>query len=130
MKTVSYSYVKYSPRVPSLLLTVEKIECEILILFFFLSSSFFLSSLPSSITQNVYGVYERSTHQTNALLSEIFLFLVRASCELRSMSYGPNTRHGGFSVRHFVHNYKHNSINKGGMRTFYLLNDCSNIGKL
>ena len=81
MKTLSYSYVKYSPRVPWLLLTVEKIEHENFD--FVLLSFFLLSSLPSSITQKVYEVYEWSTHQMNALLSEIFLFLVRPACQLR-----------------------------------------------
>ena len=56
--------------------------------FFLSSSSFFLSSFPSHKTQKVYGIYEQSAHQTTALLSEILLFLVRAACELRSMSYG------------------------------------------
>ena len=52
------------------------------------SFDFVLSSFPSSITQKVYGMYEQSAHQMNTLLSKIFLFLVRAACELR-LSYGP-----------------------------------------
>ena len=88
---VRYSSL-YSPRVLLLLLTVKKIESEnfdfvlLFLLSFFLS--FFLSSFPSSITQKLCGVYERSAHQTN-VPSEIFLFFVRAACELRSTSYGP-----------------------------------------
>ena len=38
-----------------------------------------------------------------------------------------NTRRGGFLVRHFVHNYKHNSKTKGGIRAFYLSNNCSTM---
>ena len=32
----------------------------------------------------------------------------------------PNARHVGFTVRHFVHNYMHNSKTKGRTRMFYL----------
>ena len=63
--------------------------CSTFFFFSFFLSYFFLSfflSFPSRITHDV---YEWFTHQTNALISEIFLFLVRAACELRSMSYGP-----------------------------------------
>ena len=35
--------------------------------------------------------------------------------------------HGGFPVCHFVRNYTHNSISKGGIRGVYLSNDCSTI---
>ena len=41
-----------------------------------------------------------------------------------------NTRRGGFPLSHFVRKYTHNSINKDRTRTFYLLNDCSNIGHI
>ena len=82
IKTFSYSFVKFSSRVPLLLHTVEKIEGENV-------DFVLLSSFPSSITQKVYSVFELSGHQTNALLSEIFIFLVTAACELRSMSYDP-----------------------------------------
>ena len=33
-----------------------------------------------------------------ALLSEIFLFLVRAACKLRSMSYGPKHTSVGYTI--------------------------------
>ena len=82
MKTFSWSYVKYSPRVPLLLLTVEKIESENSILFFL-----FLSFFSIKHNSKAYAVYEQFAHQTNPLLLEIFLFLVRATCELLSMSY-------------------------------------------
>ena len=39
----------------------------------------------------------------------------------------PNTRHNGFCICHFVHNYKHNSKTKDRIRRFYLLNDCSAV---
>ena len=50
---------------------------------FWLCSSFFffLFSVSSSITHKVYSVYQESVHQTNALLSKIFHFLVTAVCE-------------------------------------------------
>ena len=40
MKIVSYSKIKHTPRVPLILVTVEKIERENFDLFFFLSSFF------------------------------------------------------------------------------------------
>ena len=39
----------------------------------------------------------------------------------------PNTRCGGFSICHFVHNYTHNLKTKGRIRTFYLSNNWSTI---
>ena len=57
---------------------------KILILFF----CFLLSSFCSSLTEKLYSVYERSAHQMIALLSEVILFLARAACKLRSVSYG------------------------------------------
>ena len=101
---------------------LRKLNAKISILFFFLS--FFFSIKHNS---KVYSVYKRSTHQMNALLSKIFLFLDRAGCELRSTSMVQNTHCGGFSVCHFVRNYTHNSKTKGGIKTFYLSNDCFNI---
>ena len=67
MKTLSYSYVKYSPRVPLLLLTVKKIKRENFNFVVPLPSS---SSFPSCITQKVYSVYKLSSHQTTALLQK------------------------------------------------------------
>ena len=131
MKVLNYSYVKYSPRVPLLLLIVNKIRRDNFDLFFFLFLSFFLSScLPSPITQKVFSVYERSGHQTTALSSKIFLFLGRAACELRSTSLAPNAHRSGFPILHIVHNYTHNPKTNGRMRMFYPLNDFSTIGDI
>ena len=85
MKTLSYSNMKHTTRVPLILLTVEKIERENLdfVLLSFLFHSF---SLHIAQQLHVYGtacVYERSAWQTTTLLSEIFFFLVRAACKLR-----------------------------------------------
>ena len=115
MKTFSYSYIKHSPRVPSLLLTVEKFGSKIfafvvvLLLLSFLFSfllSFFFSLLLSSFFLSIkhvklYGVYEQSAHQMNARLSEIF-FLVRDACELRSTSYGPKHTSQGLSCMYTI----------------------------
>ena len=38
-----------------------------------------------------------------------------------------NMCHGGSPIHHFVRNYMHTSITKGGIRTFDLSNDCSAI---
>ena len=83
MKTLSYSYVKYSPRVSLLLLTVEKIERESFDFALLLLLSFFLSFFSIMHNSKVYSVYEQSAHQTNALLSEIFLFWVRTACKAK-----------------------------------------------
>ena len=124
MQTLSYSNVKYTPMVPLILLIVEKIKRE--------NFDFVLLSFPSCITQELYSIYERSTHQTTVLLLEISLFLVRAACELRSMRYG--SKHASRSLScmpfNFVRTYTHNSKTKGRIRTFYLTNDCSTIGKI
>ena len=75
----------------------------------------FLLSSPSRITQKLY----------NALLSESFLFWVRAACKLRLASYGSKCAPQFLSLRYFVHTYMHNSKSKGHIRTFYLSSDCS-----
>ena len=69
---------------------LTKSNVKILTLFFF------LSSIPSHITQKAYGVYKQFTQRTTALLSEIFLFLVRGACEPRSASYSP--KHTSWSL--------------------------------
>ena len=86
MKTLAYSSAKSTLTVPLILLTVEKIECDIsdfVLLSFFLS---FFSFMHNSKT--VWDIYEQLAHQKTALLSDIVLFWVRAACELRSASYG------------------------------------------
>ena len=96
-KTLGCSNVKYTPRVPLLLLTVEKNQMYKLRFVLLLSSLFFF--LFPCTTQKLYGQYERSAHQTTALVSEIFLFLVRAACKLRLMSYG--SKHASWSLSSF-----------------------------
>ena len=59
-------------------------KSSILFFVFFLS---FLLSFCSCIAQKLYSIYKWSACQMIALLSEIFLFLVRAACELRLASY-------------------------------------------
>ena len=58
---------------------------------------------------------------------KIFLFVVRAACELRSASFDPKHACSGFPVCRFVRNYMHNLVAKGGIKALYLTNDCSNI---
>ena len=131
MKILSYSYVKYTSRVSFIHLTVQKSKCknlDFVFLFpYILPVSFFFSLI---ITQKVYSVYEKSTHQTTAQVSEICLFLVRAACDQISTSYDLKMCHSGFSIWHFMCNYMHNLKTKGRIRTFYLWNDCSTIGDI
>ena len=74
------------------------------------SSFFFFFSLMHN--SKVYSIYVQSGHQTTALLSKIFLFLVRAACELRSASYGPKRTSHRLSCTPFCA-YMHNSKTKG-----------------
>ena len=105
----------------------RKSNAKFSILFFPLPLFFFPPSFPSCITEKVYDTYEHSTDQTNPLLSEIFLFLVRTACELRSTNSGPKHASRWLFYMPFLCNYTHNSKTKGGIRTFYLLNDCFTI---
>ena len=73
-------YIKYTTRDPVILLTVEKSKHRNLDFGLFLS-------FHTCITQKLNIVYEQSANQTTALLSEIFLFMVRAGCELRPASF-------------------------------------------
>ena len=76
MKTLSFCIVKYTPKVPLILLTVEKIEHEKYNLVLLLLLRLLFSS---HITQKVYGVYEGTADQMIALLSDIIFFLVRVA---------------------------------------------------
>ena len=122
MKTLSYSNVKYTHRLSSILLTVKKIERE--------NFDFVLLSFPSRIPHKLDSIYERSACQTTPLLSEIFLFLVRAACKLRLASNGPKHTCGLFPAHYFMRNYMYNSKTKGCIRTFYQSNDYSTIGHI
>ena len=145
MKTLSYSYVKYSLRVPLLLLTVKKIKCENFDFALFLSSIFFcLLSFPSCMWAKIdklqpkmhiavaflYAILckRHFTYQTIALLSEILILLVRPVCELLLESYGSKYVLQPLSDTTFLHTYTHNSITTGCIQTFYISNDCSTLG--
>ena len=135
MKTLSYSKIKYTPRVPLILITVEKIEHQIFdfifLLSFFLSFFFFLFFF-LSLTHKSKSIrrIRKSAHQATALLSEIILFLARASRQLRSPSYGLKRTSRTLSIRYFGCSYAHNSKTKGRIKTLYLTNNCSTIGDI
>ena len=67
----------------------------------------------------------------DALLSEIFLYLVRAAWELRSTRYGPKHALWWLSYMPFcAYMYMYSQVqleNYRLLRTFYLSNDCSSI---
>ena len=71
-KTTSYSNVKYSPRAPLILLTVEKIEHENFDFVFLVSFLVFFFYF-KHISEKLYGVYKQPAHQTTALLSQMLL---------------------------------------------------------
>ena len=85
MKTLSYSSVKYTLKVPLIFLIVKKIERKIFdfVLFF----NFFFS-----ITHNSRSIqHMRTISTTNDFTTFRDLsFLVRAACDLRLTSFGPN----------------------------------------
>ena len=131
-KSLSYSKVKYIPRVPLIPVTAKKIEYkhfDLVLLLIHLLLSFFLSSYPSSINQKVCNVYEQSAHQKQLLYFQRLLFLwleLHASYDRRVM--GPNTNGRLLPICYFVHTYMHNLKTKGPMSTLYLRNDCSTTG--
>ena len=114
MKILSSSNAKYSPWIPLMLLIVEKIKSEncnsacSFLSFFFLS--FFLLSFFFSLTHNPKTLWHVSVNctPTTALLSEIFLFSVRAACEVRSASYVYKHTSQSLSYTPFVHYYTYN----------------------
>ena len=126
MKSHNYSTVKYTPKVPLILLIVEKIACEnfnfVLLLSFFLVLSLMHNC-------KVYDVNELSAHQTTALLSEIIIFFwVGTVCKIQCVSYGSKHASQPLSDMTLVHTYTRNSKNTGCIWTFYTSNDCSTIG--
>ena len=133
MNTLSYMYsnIKYPSRVPLILLTVEKIEYEnfdfaLLLLLPFLSFCL-------CITQKLYNVqvYELHVHvsvyQTTPLLPEVFLFLLRAASQPRSMSYASKHAPQSLSDTPFCVQLHTELKTKDCIKTFYLSNDCSTI---
>ena len=75
----------------------------------------------------VYGCY---TYQTTAPLSEISVFCVRAGCKIQLASSSSKNISQSLFDKPFVHTYKHNLKTTGRIWTFYILNDCSNIGDI
>ena len=95
MKTLSYSNVKYTPRVPSTLLTVKKIEhanfyyssCSSSFVCYFLSLCFLSFFYFSCNSKTIWRITNHL--QTKQLLCyRDFPFLVIAACKLRLMIYG------------------------------------------
>ena len=121
-KTLHYCIVDSAPRLPLTLLKVEKIICKNIRFVLLLS---FSPSFPTSITQNLQGVYERSTYTTNALLLEIFLFWFKAACKLQLVSYGPKHTSWCLSDTLFCVYFKYNSKTMGCLRLYYAPNDSS-----
>ena len=99
----------------------------IAILFFFIF--LLLHLFHSSISQKLQGVSKWSIQWMTAQLSEIFLFLVRAASELRSVCYGSKYASWSLSYMYmqFLHNYTYNSNTNCCIRMFHLLNDSSSI---
>ena len=120
----------YSSKVPLLLLTVEKIECENFDFALFLLSFFFSMMHNSKSLQCIWTI---RTPNESASISD-FPFLVRAACELHCKidKLWPQTliAVAFLYAIFFLHIYKHNSKSKGCIRMFYLSNDCSTIGDI
>ena len=91
METFSYSYVKYTPRVACLLLKVEIIELENFDFVFF-SFLLFLLSLVHQAQLKKTTTYTSDPHVIKSLLSQIFLFLVRAASVAKTDELWPKTR--------------------------------------
>ena len=112
-ETFSYFDVKYTPRVPSILLTVKKIGCE--------NFDFVLFSITHN-SKSVWHIQMICTPYNCSTIRD--LFFVRAAAELRQQGMAPNMPHRRFPLHHFVCACMHNSKTKGRMRAFFVLNDC------
>ena len=69
-----------------------------------------------------------STYQMTALLSKIFIFRVRAKCEIWFASYGSKHVSQSLSIKPFVNSYIHNLKTKGHIWTLCMFNSYSSIG--
>ena len=131
MKTLSYSDVKYTPRVPLSLLTVKKIKSENLdYVVLLLLSQFLVLSLRHKYMQKRIGhIYVQMIYTPNDCCTiRDFPFLVRAAAtELRSVNYGSQHTSQFFHVCHCVRTYIYNLKTKGHVRMLFLSNDCSTI---
>ena len=123
-KSSAISNVKYTPRVPLIFLTMEKIKCEnfdFVVVFF---SVFF--SFPSCITQKLHSIYKQSAHQITAVLSEIFLSLV-SGMQAKISELWLQTLIAGSFRDDILSVLTHTTWKLKVIKGHYLLKDCSTI---
>ena len=123
-----YCNAKCTPKVPLILLTVEKIKCKKNWFCSFFVSPF--SSFPSCIAHKVYCIYEQYAHQTTALLSEIFLFLFKTACKVRLASYGSKHTSWNFFLMPFCACLHAWLEDERSYKKLYLTNDLSTNGDI
>ena len=82
------------------------------------------------ITWKLQVIYECSTHQTAALLSNISIFCDRAKLEIQLESHGSKHTSQSLSGRPFMHAYKHTVKTTGRIRTFCISHKCFTIGDI
>ena len=56
--------------------------------------------VPFFLTHKEYAIYKKFAYQTSTLLSEIFLFWVRAKCQLRCETYASSLQRRLFPMQH------------------------------
>ena len=122
MKTLRYSNVKYTPRVPLICCTVEKIKCEIFDFVLLFSSFFPHTYLKKCIAYTMIFI------PNNCSTIRDFPFLGQ-SCMRAKVGKLSLQTHITDSLLHgnFVHTYTHNLKTKGRIKTHNLTNDCSTI---
>ena len=79
------------------------------------------------ITRKLQVVCGRFTHQTTSLLSQMYIFCVRAGCEIRMAIYASKHASESPSYKPFVITYTHNLKSTGPIRTFCISNDSSSL---
>ena len=79
------------------------------------------------ITRKLQVVCGRSSYRTTPLLLEMYIFCVRAGCEIQLASYCSKYALQSLCNKPFVHTYIHNVKSIGHTWTFCISNDCSSI---
>ena len=79
------------------------------------------------VTRKLQVVCGRFTYRTTTLLSEMYIFCVRAGCDIGMAIYASKHASESLSYKPFVRTYTHDLKSTGPIRTFCISNDSSTI---
>ena len=131
MKILSYSYIHPAPEFNYFSSQSRKLNPKILTLFFFfyffLFSFFFFNKHNSKSKQRIQTI--RTPNKCTTIKDLPFLGQSCMQAKIDEL-WSKNMHCDGFPVHHFVRNYTHNLKTKGGIRMFYLSNNCSTSGDI